>query len=51
MLWPGVGISVTRSLKAWALLTMSARLAATIGSTELVTQGTAAASSFWRLVQ
>ena len=40
MVWPGVGISVTRSLKACALLTMSTRLAATIGSTESVTHGT-----------
>ena len=37
MVWPGVGMSVTRSLKACALLTMSTRLAATMASTESAT--------------
>ena len=49
MVWPGVGISVTRSLNACALLTISTRLAATIGSTELVIHGHVAGSLFWRL--
>src|SRR5260370_938588 len=46
MVCPGVGMNWIDSLKAKSLLTICARLASTIGSTESVIQGTAGGSSF-----
>src|SRR5215467_12917313 len=51
MVWPGVGMNWTCSLNAKSLFTICARLAATIGSTESVIQGTPDASSFSFCVQ
>src|SRR5215813_11658328 len=51
MVWPGVGMNWTCSLNAKSLFTICARLAATIGSTESVIQGTPDGSSFSFCVQ